>query len=313
MSQFDKNFSLESSTGAQLNVYHMKAQANARGIVHINHGLAEHALRYAAFAEALCEAGYHVYAHDHRGHGHTKAQDAPQSVFAAGASGIEKVLQDCAQVQSLGQSEYPELPLIMFGHSMGALITMNFALRHAERLAGAAVWNTNFDAGFLGRLAQLVLKYERFRLGSDVPSRILPKLTFDAWGAKIPNHRTKFDWLSHIDREVDRYIDDPLCGWDASVGMWMDIFEMIFAGSMPAKNSTPKAMDLPFQIIGGGEDPSTDFGKATINQAERLKKAGFNNVQSHVFPNARHETLNDSDASEATSKFISFAHSCCLE
>jgi len=313
MSKFDDQFSLESKTGAQLNVYYTKAKGKAHGIVHINHGLAEHALRYADFAHELGEARFHVYAHDHRGHGYTKSVDAPPGVFSLVGDGAKKALEDCAEVQTHSQNKHPDKPLIMFGHSMGAILTMNYVFRQPANLAGAAVWNTNFDAGLLGRLAQLILRYERFRLGSDMPSRILPKLTFDDWAKKIPNHRNNFDWLSRIESEVDAYVADPLCGWDPSVGMWRDIFGMVFAGSAPGKHASADAKKRPIHFLGGGDDPSTNFGKAVANQAKRLSETGFTDVNSHIFPDARHETLNDLDAEEATKRFIGFAKSCCSE
>lgn len=311
MSKFDDKFTLDSRSGAQLCVYASKAESEPRGIVHISHGLAEHALRYGEFSKALSAAGYHVYAHDHRGHGFTKAPDAPLGVFSQASNGTEIVLEDCADVHAMIHSNHPDLPLVMFGHSLGAIITMNFVLKKPKLLAGAAVWNTNFDAGLTGRLAQLILKYERFRLGSDVPSRVVPKLTFDDWAKKMPEKRTRFDWLSRMESEVDAYIADPLCGWDPSVSMWISIFEMVFAGGAPRKSASPDAKDLPISLVGGGDDPSTFFGKAITDQAIRLKAAGFDNVQTRIFPHARHELLNDLDAQQATEHFIAFANSCC--
>ena len=80
---FAEQLSLKAKSGAALNVLHQPAKASAKGIVCINHGLAEHAARYGRFAQALSAAGYHVYAHDHRGHGATTAPDAPLGSFAA--------------------------------------------------------------------------------------------------------------------------------------------------------------------------------------------------------------------------------------
>ncbi|WP_026480082.1 alpha/beta fold hydrolase [Ahrensia sp. 13_GOM-1096m] len=306
---FDTKKRIVSASGADINCYVKHAASDARCIVHINHGLAEHAERYARFATKLSEAGCHVYAHDHRGHGLTKAKDAPQGVFSLDGDGVKKVMLDCAAVQENARAHHPDLPLIMFGHSMGGLITMNYALAHADRLAGAAVWNSNFSGGLAGRLAQGILHYERFRLGSDVPSRILPKLTFETWGKKIPNHRTDFDWLSHIEKEVDAYIADPNCGWNASVSMWQDLFDLVFNGSR-VRGASKKTKILPIQLLGGGKDPATDNAIATQAQCKRLKAAGFTAVKKIVFPSARHETLNDEDQDAATEAFIVFLHSC---
>ena len=178
MSGFDEPFNLDGSSAVHLSVRHFAAQGEALGIVQINHGLAEHGLRYNRFASALSKSGFHVYVHDHRGHGFTEAYDAPPRAFSVQGDGVAKVLEDCAAVHAHAVQQHPGLPVIMFGHSMGGLITMNFALQHVDKLAGFAVWNANFSGGVAGRLAQFLLKYERFRLGSDASSRLLPKLTF---------------------------------------------------------------------------------------------------------------------------------------
>lgn len=303
-SQDYSNFSLPTPSGAALNVYVSQA-AHPRAIIQLNHGLAEHAARYEAFAAKLNAAGFHVYAQDHRGHGFTKAPDAEIGFFGKGDM-AQIVLDDVATLHHHIAQEHPDLPIILFGHSMGGLITMNYALQNPHNLAAVAIWNANFSGGILGRLAQAILKYERWRLGSDVPSRILPKLTFQTWGKQIKGARTPFDWLSHIPAAVDRYNADPLCGWDASVAMWQTIFDWVFNGSdAKALNSLPK--HLPFYLVGGGEDPATEQATATRQQAKRLQTAGLINVETTIYPQARHETLNDIVADEATEAFILWA------
>lgn len=302
---FDKVTSFTSPTGAQLGLRYQPATSPAIGVVHVNHGLAEHSARYVRFAEALAASGFHVYAHDHRGHGHTQAADATPGRFAK-KNGVDKVLVDVAAVHALIAEEHPGLPLIIFGHSMGGLVTLNSVLRRSDHLAGAAVWNANFSAGLLGRLAQAVLAWEKFRLGSDVPSRILPKLTFQDWAKKIPNGRTPADWLSRDPAEVDKYIADPLCGWDASVSMWQDVFLMIFAGA-DDRNFTGVRRELPFHLVGGGADPSSVNGKAVQELAARMREMGFSNLVSKVWPQTRHEGLNDLNRDEITADFIEWA------
>lgn len=284
-------FQLESPTGATLNVHAWQAAGRARGVVQINHGLAEHSARYGRFAAFLGERGYHAYAQDHRGHGHTRADDAPPGRFAA-ADGADKVIADVAAVHERIAADHPGLPVIVFGHSMGGLITMSFLQRHSARVAAAAIWNANFSAGALGHLARAILAWEKFRLGSDVPSRILPRLTFQAWAGRIPGRRTPFDWLSRDPAEVRNYIDDPLCGWDASVSMWQDVFRLIFAGADDAKVAAIRR-SLPLNLVGGASDPATEGGKAVEALAARLRRMGFSEFISKVYPETRHESLNE--------------------
>lgn len=302
---FDTQTTLPSPTGAALNLYIKGATGEARGVVHICHGFAEHAARYARFADDLSAAGFHVYAHDHRGHGYTKAPDAPQGRFAA-RGGVKKVLDDVDAVHARIAAEHPGLPLILFGHSMGGLIALNSVMRRAKHLAGVAIWNANFSAGIMGRVALAILAWERFRIGSDVPSRVLPRLTFQDWGNKVPGHTTPFDWLSRDPAEVKKYIDDPLCGWDASVSMWQDVFAMVLAG---AENDYLSAVPgaLPFHLVGGAKDRATDGGKAVEALATRMRKTGFSNLVSKVYADTRHESLNEVNRDVITADFVAWA------
>ena len=288
---FDDVELVKTAAGAALALRFSPAAGPARTIVHINHGVSEHSLRYKRFAQFLNGQGFHVYAHDHRGHGLTRAAGAPAGRFAP-ADGLNHVLDDVDAINNLARSRHPGLPLIVFGHSMGGLIALNYVLGHPDKVAAAAIWNANFSAGFLGRLAQGILRAERMFLGSDVPSMILPKLTFQDWGRGIKNARTASDWLSRDPDEVDTYLADPLSGWNPTVSMWGDIFDFIFAGaddSLLAK--VPR--DLPFNLVGGAEDPATAKGKAVRDLETRMRKLGFTHVTTAIYEDTRHEGLNE--------------------
>ncbi|TJW09553.1 MAG: alpha/beta hydrolase [Mesorhizobium sp.] len=302
---FSQQRVVKSSTGAELNLYVRHAGGRPRAVVQINHGLAEHAARYAAFADFLAERGCHVYAHDHRGHGATRAPDAPLGKFA-NVDGSAKVIADVGAIHVLIAREQPGLPVIVFGHSLGASVALNFVLRHSARVHAAAIWNGNFSAGLLGRVALGILAWERLRLGSDVPSRVLPRLTFQAWGKAVPNHRTLFDWLSRDEAEVDKYVADPLCGWDASVSMWRDVVSMaLHAGSN--RNFSGVRRDLFVNLVGGEKDPASDGGKAVSHLAGRMHMMGFSNLVSKVYAETRHESLNEVNRNIIMDDFASWA------
>ncbi|RWM25969.1 alpha/beta hydrolase [Mesorhizobium sp.] len=304
---FDEQTRLASPSGADLNLYVKHAGGNPRAVVQINHGLAEHAARYARFADFLGDRGFDVYAHDHRGHGATKAPDAPLGRFAD-VDGIAKVIADVGAVHDLIAAEHPRLPVIVFGHSLGASIALNFVLRHSWRIHAAAIWNGNFSQGLLGQLALGILGWERMRLGSDVPSRLLPRLTFQAWGKAVPNHRALFDWLSRDPVEVDKYVADPLCGWDASISMWRDVVGM---AQHAGKDSsfTGVRRDLPVNLVGGEKDPASDYGKAVSHLARRMDRMGFSNLVSKVYADTRHESLNEINRDIIMSDFVAWADS----
>jgi alpha-beta hydrolase superfamily lysophospholipase len=302
---FDLQTSLASPSGANLNLYVKSAAASGKGVVQINHGLAEHAARYARFAEYLAGRGFHTYAHDHRGHGYTKAPDAPRGVFAR-SGGAGKVIADIAAVHERIAEHHPGLPVVVFGHSLGGLIAINFLFSHPQRVQAAAIFNANFSIGFGSRLAQAILAWERFRLGSDVPSRALPRLTFQEWAKKVQDRRTEFDWLSRDAAEVDKYISDPLCGWEASVSMWSDVFRFIVGGANDV-NFSPVRKDLPILLAGGQKDPMTSGGRAVLDLADRMQRMGFSNLQSKVYAETRHESLNEVNRDVIMADFAQWA------
>jgi alpha-beta hydrolase superfamily lysophospholipase len=298
------NFTLSSPTGAVLNVFQWQAGSEARGVIQINHGMAEHGGRYGRFAEAMAREGLHVYAHDHRGHGRTRAPDAQPGHFGADPAG-GAVLADVHAVHDHIAKAHPGLPVILFGHSMGGLIALNYLLAHPDRIAAAAIWNANFSAGAAGYAARAILAWERFRLGSDVPSRILPRLTFRTWARQVPDRRTDFDWLSRDEAEVAKYIADPLCGFDVSVGTWRAIFGFIQAGA-DDRSFTNIRRDLPVLLVGGENDPATNGGKAVEELAKRMRRMGFSNLQSRICGQTRHESLNELNRDVITSDFAAW-------
>ncbi|MDP2732786.1 MAG: alpha/beta hydrolase [Hoeflea sp.] len=300
MSDFSP-FTLSSPTGAALAVRHMPTEGLARGVVQINHGLAEHAGRYQRFATFLAAHGFHAYAHDHRGHGATRAPDSIPGAFAS-KDGASKVVADVAAIHALIAERHPGLPVTIFGHSMGGLIALNFAEAHPDASAALAVWNSNFNAGLAVRAGQAMLAIEAFFKGSDTPSAILPKLTFQAWAKAMPDRRTEFDWLSHDAAEVDLYVADPLCGWDATVSMWRDVFELIYNGGS-AENLAKLPRSLPVHLTGGAEDPATDKGEAVKWLEARMREARLTNVTMRILPETRHETLNEINRDQSMAGF----------
>ena len=306
---FTDQQAIPSPTGAQLNLYWRLAPEAQRGVIQINHGLAEHAARYQRFADFMARHGFHTYAHDHRGHGGTRVRDVPPRMFGPYPS-ADAVIADVDAVHAHIAAKHPGLPVITFGHSMGGLVAMNHTLRHPQRAAGVAIWNAQFTprAAVLG--AKAVLAWERFRLGSDAASRIMPRLTFRAWGQQIHDRRTIFDWLSRDRQEVDKYVADPLCGWDATVEMWSDLFGFI-THCLDNAHFADLAKDKPFNLVGGEKDPSTNGGKLVRDFEKRLARMGFSNLTSKVYADTRHECLNDVNRNIIMEEFAEWAVGVC--
>ncbi len=293
---------LESPTGASLALYTREASAPVRGIVHINHGLAERAGRYAKFADFLASRGYHVAAHDHRGHGNTTAKDGGERRFAD-VDGWSKLIRDVSVVEGELRNRWPGLPLVVFGHSMGSVIAFNHVMREHGSLAGAAIWNGNMALGGLKSVMRFVLWWEALLGGGDhTPSNLLDQLTFKAWNTRFPEGRTDADWLTSDSAEVDAYVADELCGWPSSVSLWRDFLNGVEAAEN-IRNLKDVRKDFPFHLIGGALDPATNNGQAVKILADRLSKAGFSDVSCEIIEGFRHETINETGREKPLNDF----------
>jgi alpha-beta hydrolase superfamily lysophospholipase len=306
--QYSEISAWESPTGADLAVYIRKADARPLGVVHINHGLAEHAGRYARFAEQLSAAGFIVYAHDHRGHGATTAPDSAQGVFAD-ENGWNKVLEDMRFVNGQIKKAHPKLPIIMFGHSMGAMLTYSYLLKWPDTIDAAAIWNAAISKSPLLSVMSGILKIERRFKGPLVES-IASKLSLDTYNTAFKPNQTGADWLSKDVAEAQEYENDPDCGWRPSNSMWTDVLGgILFGGSDTGLENVPKT--LPVFLMGGDQDPSVSNGKATLDLERRLKAAGIANLKTVIRENGRHEALNEplAERNAVVEMFIEWANS----
>ena len=291
-----------SSSGAQLNLYSLIPTKEVKAIIHIAHGMVEHAFRYSRVANELCNSGYAIYIHDIRGHGFTKAQDAPQGVFAK-SNGFQLILKDQKDVIMLAKERHPDKPVICFGHSLGSIINLNFAIRYPEQVNGLACWNSGIETGILPRASRIILFIESFFRNPNLPSLIAWKLSFESWNSKFKPNRTDYDWLSQDKNEVDLYVDDPLCGFEASISMWRDILEGVFFAGIK-KNLNKLNIQLPVHIVGGDSDPCTNNGKDMEKLLVKLKNNGLSDVTCNILNDTRHESLNEINREKTTKEFI---------
>jgi alpha-beta hydrolase superfamily lysophospholipase len=287
--------------GARLFVYRWLPDAGAgKAVVYIAHGLAEHAGRYERLAETLTDRGYVVYANDHRGHGRTAGE--PENIgHFADANGWAQILEDIEQITRQIKNEYPNHPVILFGHSMGSLLAQHLATRglfDAVAMSGA---NGNVSA--LVQVGKWITRFERWRLGRRGKSELLGKLSFDAFNKAFRPNRTAFDWLSRDEAEVDKYIADPMCGFLCSTQLWADLLDAITEAARPEfRARIPK--QLPMYLFSGSRDAANDEGRGLTALAEYYRSIGMEKVSHRIFTQARHETLNEINRDEVTGQLI---------
>jgi alpha-beta hydrolase superfamily lysophospholipase len=294
--------SLTTPDGVTLFVYRWLPEAPPKAVVQIAHGLAEHAGRYGRLAQALTDAGYAVYADDHRGHGRSAATPAELGFFAE-REGWRRLLDDLWQLSRQIAADHPGLPLVMIGHSMGSFLAQHFIAEHGEALAGVVLSASDGKPSPLASVGRLVARIERARLGPRGRSALIHALAFGAFNKAFAPTRTPADWLSRDPAEVDKYVADPLCGFTATTQAWVDLLDALKEIAKPERQAlVPKA--LPIHIISGSADPVSGGTKRLQQLLAAYRAAGLERVTHRFYEGARHELFNETNREEVTQDVI---------
>ena len=279
--------------------------AAPRAVVQVSHGMAEHAGRYARFAEALTAAGVAVYAHDHRGHGRTAGDPARRGFFAE-RDGWRAVLDDLYAVTQRIEDDHPGLPRALFGHSMGSFIAQQAMWERASLWRGVALSaTTSGTANPLAPIGRLVARVEGLRLGATRPSKLLTTLSFGEFNKAFKPVRTEYDWLSRDAAEVDKYLADPWCGFEVSTQLWIDLLDALPGLADPA-NLARIPKELPVYLLSGSRDPVTGPVKGLQKLSDAYQSAGLRDVTWKLYEGGRHELLNETHRDEVHRDFLAW-------
>jgi len=262
-----------------------------RAVLQVAHGMAEHGRRYADFAAAMARAGIAVYAADHAGHG--KSAPPERYGFFYAQDGWRRAVEDLHAVRASAEERHPGLPLALLGHSMGSLMARSYIARHGEGLRGVILSGTSGPNPLLP-IGKLLAAIEMRRLPAYLPSRLIDKLVFGAYGKSFAPARTSFDWLSRDPGQVDAYIADPACGFPLTATGYRDVFAGL--GEIQAKGwSAGVPAGLPVLLVSGERDPVGGMGKGVRWVEKALRDAGVRDVTCTLYPEARHELLNETN------------------
>jgi len=278
------------SDGVPVAVHQWLPQNEPVAVLHIVHGMAEHALRYDGFAEEACKKGFAVFAADHRGHGKTVSDQNPMGYLADG-DGFRRVVTDQKELNIEIKKRYPALPVIIIGHSFGSFITQEYIEQYGKTVSAVILIGSGGPNASV-RLASVLANINCLFKGRKSAANFMNTLVFGSYNSKIKNPKTRFDWLSRDENEVKKYIDDRLCGFICTAGFYQDFMrglKRIHKGG--ALQGIPVV--LPIFIIAGSEDPVSNGGK-TLKILHRLyEDIGIKDVALKLYDGARHELLNE--------------------
>ena len=291
------------SDGVEIRHRHWCAE-NPKAILLIIHGMAEHIDRYASFARELNAAGISAVGLELRGHGN----GAVRLGWFAQKNGWQAVLDDCFALLNHIREENPSLPLMIYGHSMGTIFARAIIMDiRAERLriSACVLTGVTVDLPVRRHFAPALTKAIGAFTGINKPSAFLAKMTFGAFNNAFKPNSTEYDWLSRDAEQVQRYIDDPLCGFDCTPSLMCDVSTALLH---TLKKQNERLILCPVMIAVGESDP-VGGTKAAYFLEKRWRAIG-KDVEVKVYPGARHELLNETNRSDISADIIGYIARC---
>ena len=294
-----EEMTLPSKDGYKLSLKIYEA-ADPKAVVKCIHGMEEYQDRYRPFAEFLQEAGYTVVTADLRGHG----KNAPFLSHIADQDGHLRLLEDEEVILDMIHERWAGVPVILFAHSMGTIIARVFLQKWSREfrkvvLSGYPNPNSAVAAGIV--LTDVLSSIK----GGKGYSKLVDDMVLGPFSKAVPDAKTPQDWLSVNPDNVERYREDPLCGARFTLGSYSALFHLISLMDKPEKYEEVWK-ELPILLISGADDPCTGGEKGRNDSADRLKKAGFRELETVTLDGMRHEILNEMKKDEVYQRILDF-------
>ncbi|MDR2210957.1 MAG: lysophospholipase [Spirochaetaceae bacterium] len=307
--------------GARLFIRRWSPGAGApRALVHVVHGMTEHSLRYRFLAEKLCEGGIELWAADMRGHGKTAdpAINGPDKGgllgHTADRNSFFRVVADIGSIHRYmvlsTKEQYGDLPLFLMGHSWGSFLVQGYIEDpdNSAALRGCILSGTRGPGKSIA-LGVPLLALIALVKGRRRGSMLAQALSVGPYNRHFRPNRTPFDWLSRDKKAVDDFMADPLCGKPCSSGFYRDMIRgLVVIHRKRAIARIDKA--LPVYIFCGSVDPVGEMGASPARLVKAYRAAGIEDLEFVLYPEARHEPLNEINREEAAEALLNWLDRC---
>ena len=279
----------------------LSSSINPKGIVHICHGMAEHIGRYNWLIKKLNDDGYHVISIDHRGHGN-RIGDNPKGFFDE-QDGWNMVVEDLSVLIEMSKQDYPDLKQFLIAHSMGSWIALS-ALQNNIAIDGLILSGSSKPARLMIIIQKILIKIQILLFGKKSVSIFLDNITLGSYNNFFKPNRTKKDWISSDNDNVDNYVDDNLCGFPVTNGLWHDLANGILK-VFNINNYSSSQNSIPIFIISGSKDPVGENGKGVMRLYKFLSNI-FTSVSIKIIDEARHEVFSETTKENSYNMLIKF-------
>ena len=263
-----------------------------KAVLQIAHGMVEFIDRYENFAQYLSSKGILVTGNDHLGHGGSVKSKDDWGYF--GDNGNELVLKDMYELTRITKKLYPGKPYFLLGHSMGSFYARQYLCFHGDELKGAIIMGTGHEPLGTVKAGMFMCKLIAAFKGWRYRSNFVNQAAFGAYNKHFEPAKTRADWLTKDENVVNWYVNEPRCNFVFTLNGFYSMFQGISnLHDTKLLNMIPK--DLPIFFVSGEEDSVGTFGKEVKLAVDSLKQVGINNIDLKLYPNDRHEILNETD------------------
>ena len=241
-----------------------------RAVIQIMTGLAEVADYYEIFAPEMVKAGYTVALHEYRKHGRTRAEYGKGNLF-------RNYARDGAALCAILRRSFPELPVVLFAHSLGTTVSQIAIFEKMTHWDGIIYTGPSHAVIAPERMEELLAITDRDILLHGENSS-LGFITSDAERRK---------WLADLPYESPSYTNRFFRDF---VVMQADL-----AVNETLENTKPPLTDTPVLFLTGGDDVTAANGTYGDTQAQLLRDAGYRDVTSIIYPGLRHSLLQETE------------------
>ncbi|KFF25509.1 alpha/beta fold hydrolase [Chryseobacterium vrystaatense] len=256
----------------------------------IIHGMQEHSGRYAEIAGYFADLGFAVLTYDHLGHGKS-VKDKKDIGFFQLDQPDEKLVSDADVMSDYLIEQYPDVPHFVLGHSMGSFVMRCLLQRASGKLNGAIITGTggplpgvNLIKGYLSLANTIAPHYPTYL------NTLFTKVNNKHF--KNDNDFSDTSWLSLNPANRKAFTQDELCGIPFTNNAFYTLFS-IYKKATARNWAAPIPKSFPLLFVSGQNDPIGDFGKGVTKTVENLKLDGFKDVEVKIYPEMRHEILNE--------------------
>lgn len=268
------------------------------------HGSVEHAKRYEEFAKILVAKGYVVIAPDYRGHGLT-GKSTNSFGHIGNKDGFNKIVDDLKETLVHFSEFYGDLPLTIFGHSFGSFLVRKLVSDLDLQACNVIISGTSY--GKLHELKGGVILSKTLSkfISKDIPNQKYSNFFWGVLNSKVKNKKGTLDYLTRDEVEIEKFIDDDLCGSPISIEFGT---QMAKANNELRKDKYYKKTSnkIRLMLISGTDDPLSNKGKDIDKIALKYKKFGTENITIKLYKDARHELLNELNKEEVTNDIINW-------